>query len=200
MRAFIHNLRQVFDIINEDSRIVLFSEEPEYAYIAEYYFLKKGLERNETCIHISLEDDIALIEREMADIGVDIEANKKKHTLLIVNLQRDSDIFDIRKALEATNSRAIPAFRIVSRSTKIIDTRSERQRNIEAERTRHEGFSKYHGPFLCSYHVRNIKLEMKGKWMRSHLKNHDAVIYILRGGETLAFNLPAGRSDFSVKD
>jgi hypothetical protein len=34
----------------------------------------------------------------------------------------------------------------------------------------------------------------------SHLKNHDAVIFILRGDEALAFNLPVGKSDFSVKD
>lgn len=74
---------------------------------------------------------------------------------------------------------------------KNVEGEEDQQANLVDEQTVHSIFEKYQGSVICSYPVKDIKAGMKGAWMQNHLKNHHAVIFILKNGEGLGFNLPA---------
>jgi hypothetical protein len=74
----------------------------------------------------------------------------------------------------------------------MVEGEEEDQRaNLVVEQTVHSIFEKNQGLAMCRYPVKDIKAGMKGAWMQNHLKNSHAVIFILKDGEGLAFNLPA---------
>jgi hypothetical protein len=198
----INTLGQIFDILDNlhgGNHLVIFYEEPEYAHIVEYHFIKTGLEKGESCIYTTHEDDIDLIERGLTDFGVNVEKYKKNNTLHVYKIsdsQTDSE--GIRQGIEKLRKKIMdnskPPFRIVSRFTRNFENEMDRQASIDVERTVHSSFEKYQSSFICPYQVKNIKLEMKEAWMQNHLKNHHAAIFVFNGGEGLAFNLPANLS------
>src|SRR5918992_1693774 len=75
----INNLRQIFDLLDKlhgDNNLVIFYEEPEYAHMVEYHFIKTGLEKGESCKYTTHEEDIHVIEQDMADFRIDVAKYK----------------------------------------------------------------------------------------------------------------------------
>jgi KaiC/GvpD/RAD55 family RecA-like ATPase len=49
--------------------------------MVEYHFIQTGLQKGEYCIYTTHEDDVQLIEKKMADFGIDIEGYKRTKRL-----------------------------------------------------------------------------------------------------------------------
>jgi MEDS: MEthanogen/methylotroph, DcmR Sensory domain len=193
------NLGQVFDIIDDlegKSHCVIFYEEPEYARMVEYHFIQTGLLKGESCIYVTHEDEIRIIESGMADFGIDVEGYKKNKMLHFYQITEPrSDLRYLLHEIEwlrkcvMTDSK--PPFRLVSRWMKNVDGEEGQHANMVVEKRVRSNFERYQGSVMCPYQVKDIKAAMKEAWMQNHLRNHHAVIFILKDGEGLAFNLPA---------
>jgi hypothetical protein len=155
--------------------------------------------KGESCIYTTHEDDIRIIESEMADFGIYVEGYKKNkmlHIYQITEPQADlryllHEIEWLRKCVMADSK---PPVRLVSRWMKNVEGEEDQQANMVFEQTVRSNFSnfeRYQGSVMCPYQAKDIKAAMKGAWMQNHLRNHHAVIFILKNGDGLAFNLPA---------
>src|SRR5262245_47966076 len=125
-RLNVDKLSQVFetlDNLQDCNHSVIFYEEAVFARIVEYYYIKIGLNRGESCIYATLEDKREIIESEMADFGIDVEGSKKAKLLHIYRVsdpQFDPDglldgLENIRKMI---TSESRPPLRIVGRFIK----------------------------------------------------------------------------------
>ena len=186
---------EMLDTLRDRNHSVLFYEEPEYGRMVEYHFMKTGLLRGESCIYATPDDDISVIERGMADFGLDVEGYKKKNLLHIYKVddpQNDPNglrqgLENIRKKITAESN---PPLRIVGRFIRNFEEKEGGIINMYLERAVHSEFGKYQGSFMCPYPVRDISRSMEGNWMQSHLRNHHSAIFVLKGGQGLAIHMP----------
>ena len=85
----VNNLNQVFDVLDNldgGNHLVMFYEEPEYAHIVEYHFIKTGLKKGESCVYTTHvgdddDDDDDIIEQSMTKFGITVEKYEKNHVL-----------------------------------------------------------------------------------------------------------------------
>src|SRR6185503_19018691 len=62
--------------------VVMLYEEPEYAKLIQFRFLRDGLRRGECCIYAAKdEDDIRITKSEMNQSGIDVDYNVSKALL-----------------------------------------------------------------------------------------------------------------------
>jgi hypothetical protein len=83
-----------------------------------------------------------------------------------------------------------PSVRLVSRWMKNVEGEEDQQANSVVEQSVHSIFEKNQGLVVCPYPVKDIKACIKGAWMQNQLKNHHAVIFILKDDKGLAIDLP----------
>ncbi len=74
------------DSLDSKKHIALFYEEPEYARMIEFRFIKNGLENGEQCVYAT-EEDSGSIVLEMLSYGIPLECfqNKKLRIYQIQN-------------------------------------------------------------------------------------------------------------------
>src|SRR5215472_6958755 len=68
--------------VKHGKHIVLFYEEPEYARIISFEFIKSGLSQRERCIYVS-EEEKETVQREMSDAGINVDQFTKNDLLSI---------------------------------------------------------------------------------------------------------------------
>jgi hypothetical protein len=173
----------------------IFYEEPEHARMVEYHFIQTGLQKGEYCIYTTHEDDVQLIEKKMADFGIDIEGYKRTKKLYVCRISDPrldplgllQGIENLRRSIIGESKQPI---RIVSRFIRNIESEEDKLANMFVERTVHSSFEKYNGSFMCPYPVSNIQSAIEGAWMQNHLRNHHTAIFIFKGDKGLAIDLP----------
>jgi hypothetical protein len=65
----------------------LFYEEPDYARMILFEFIKSGLGQTERCVYVS-EENIEIVKREMYDAGINIHDFIKNELLIIHQIQQ----------------------------------------------------------------------------------------------------------------
>ena len=63
-----------------DKHIIMFDENPKYSKEIQFHFLKIGLEKGEQAIY-TMPEDMEVIEKEMAEQGINVEKYKKENLL-----------------------------------------------------------------------------------------------------------------------
>lgn len=197
---------QVFDFIDSVAtckHMVLFYEEPEYAYKIEFRFLRGGLQKGHACIYtVHEEDEAKIVERRMKDNGIDVERFRSKNLLHIlkVNNPMSHPEGELKGAEEIMASRIAPMLRngttthIVSRLIPQVKTEKERMANVNIEHKYHSIFDNLNISLMCPYPVEDIQSELesdngRASWMKGLLCNHHAVIYALKLSKGIALNL-----------
>ena len=130
----------------------------------QFRFIENGLLKGQHCIYTTHEDmDISLIENEMADTRIDVEAFEKMNLLVICQIPdprnyREGSVFgydSIVKDILADLKRP-SIFRMVSRAIPEVE---------------------------------EIEPRKRGKWIVELLQNHHAAIFIRKSWDGIAFNL-----------
>jgi MEDS: MEthanogen/methylotroph, DcmR Sensory domain len=193
------NIDQPLDFLDDlrgRKHIALFYEEPEYARMVEYHFIKNGLLKEEHCIYTTHENDIRFIEDGMSDFGIDVKAFQARDLLHICKITdpRD-DPQGLAQGIENLRTKLVsqlrPPIRIVSSPfIRKIENDQEKVANMFVERTVHKSIKRYYGHLICKYHVDDIQSAMEGNWMQHHLRHHHGVIFVLKRGKGMAFFLP----------
>jgi hypothetical protein len=181
--------------MDDYKHIVLFYEQPESGRMIR--FIKNGLLKGQHCIYTTHKDtDIPLIENEMANSGIDVEAFEKMNLLAICQIPdprnyREGSVFgydSIVKGILADLKRP-SIFRMVSRAIPEVKKEDQIADELDVERTYHSSFDGFGGSLLCSYSVEEIEPRKRGKWIAELLQNHHAAIFIRKSWDGIAFNL-----------
>jgi hypothetical protein len=184
------------DTIDQGSsnrHIVLLYEDPEYARMIEFQFVKNGLLKEEHCIITTFEDNIQVIKNEIEDSNIDVEVFKKKNLLHIYQIPCPMNHPEGElKGMEDIRNRIFtglkPPYRIVSRAPE-IKTKQQIESDIIIQRTVHFTYGNFSGSVICSYPVDKIEPKMHGKWLVDILQNHHAAIFAPKLGEGIAFDM-----------
>jgi hypothetical protein len=181
--------------IGQDSNrhIVLFYEDPEYARMIEFQFVKNGLLKEEYCIITTFEDNIQLIKSEMEDSNIDVEAFKKKNLLRIYQIpdpmnHPEGELKGMEEIRDRIFTDSKPPYRIVSRASE-IKTNQQIESDIIIQRTVHFTYGNFPGSVMCSYQVDKIEPKIHGQWLINILQNHHAAIFAPKSGQGIAFDM-----------
>jgi len=188
--------------LRHGKHIVLFYEEPEYARLILFEFLKSGLDHKERCIYIS-EEAPEYVKREMSDAGISTEQFMKNDLLFVHQVPNLAGYANIAPgALERLSQFALHPWinydqpdRLVLRCIFKTGTREQMLSNIEWERDyRLRDLKRLRGAMICTYPVNNIIPTIYdsgeiGKWMSSLLELYDGVIFARRFWKGVAFAL-----------
>jgi hypothetical protein len=181
--------------IGQDSNrhIVLFYEDPEYARMIEFQFVKNGLLKEEYCIITTFEDNIQLIKSEMENSNIDVEAFKKKNLLRIYQIpdpmnHPEGELKGMEEIRDRIFTDSKPPYRIVSRASE-IKTNHQIESDIIIQRTVHFTYGNFPGSVMCSYPVDKIEPKIHGQWLVNILQNHHAAIFAPKSGQGIAFDM-----------
>ena len=174
------------DSLKERQHVALFYEDPEYARLIEFRFIKNGLELGEQCVYATEQDSGSIVLR-MLTYGIPIKYFQDNR-LRVYQVQRTcgglKEIMEnCKKDIAVILSNLHPPFRIVSRIVHDVSTRNGMLVELELEKTTHHGFESFGGSLICPYDISKMELGKKREWMENLRDNHHTVIYAPRFGE-----------------
>ena len=177
--------------------IVLYYENHKYSQKIQFKFIKNGLLKDELCVYITHDDDVdvAFIENEMIDYGIDVKTFYEKgllHIFKTPNLLNHPK--GVLKGSEDFMNKIFsglkPPFRIVGRIVDEIDTKEQVKASLSLEKKLHSKFNQFNGLVLCTYDVHNIPRSTHGKWVVAILNNHHSAIFVTDTAEQgIAFDM-----------
>jgi hypothetical protein len=183
--------------VKHGKHIVLFYEEPEYARMILFEFIKSGLNKGEHCIYVS-EEDKEIVKREMSDAGISI----KNDLLLIHQIPNLATTGISQITLERLSQITLHPWtkedqpeRVVLRCIFKTDTEEQIRSNLKWEHDyRYMGLKGLQGTMICTYLVNNIIptiLDSRGygQWMNNLLEIYDGVIFARKFWKGVAFSL-----------
>lgn len=168
--------------------IVLYYENINHGQKIQFKFIKNGLLKGENCIYFTHDDDVELIENEMIAHDIEVETYYRKgllHIYKIPNLLNHPKgvMTGTDEFMSKILSGLKPPFRLVGRSIDEIDTKEQIEANLAIERNLHSTFDQFNGLVLCTYDVRKIPGNTKGRWVEEILNNHHSAIFITDAAE-----------------
>jgi hypothetical protein len=180
----------------------LFYEELEYAKMISFQFIKSGLAHKKDCSYLS-EEEVDVVKRDMADIGINVNGFTKDRLLHIHQIPSLTDYDDTDSRMEkegfehaALNSSTLgQTDRIVLRCVYKITSEEQRKSNLKWEYDYHTNLKNSRTTIICTYPIKDILPTISdssgsyGKWMNDLLEIYDAVIFARRFWKGVAFNL-----------
>lgn len=182
------------DELKENRHLVLFYEDIKEGQKMQFRFIKNGLLRGENCIYTTHTDNIALIENEMKDYGIDVD---DYYCQGLLHINKIPNLFNYPKGVLDAAYQFIkkifcdlkPPFRVVGRLIDTIDTKEQIDTNLTLEKVFHSKFDQFDGMVMCHYNTSNIPANTKGKWIENILKNHHSAICVTDSGQGIAFDM-----------
>jgi hypothetical protein len=187
--------------VKHGKHIVLFYEEPEYARMILFEFIKTGLSQRERCIYVSDEDKEA-VQREMSDAGIIVDQFTKNDLLSIHQIPNLAAPQIPQIMLERLAQITVHPWtkedkpeRVVLRCIFKTDTEEQIISNLKWERDyRYRELKGLQGTMICTYSVNNIIPTISesggyGKWMNELLEIYDGVIFARKFWKGVAFSL-----------
>ena len=180
------------DSLDSKKHLLLLYEEPEFARLIEFRFIRNGLKNGENCIYGSAEDSGFIIIK-MLSFGIALKyfQNKQLQVLQIDNREgsKEAILKSCKKDIERIMSGLVQPYRIVSRIVPNVDTIEGICAELELERHLQKTFDELGGSVLCPYDISKIEKKHKDEWIRELRKNHHVEIYVSKSGQGRVFEL-----------
>jgi hypothetical protein len=174
------------DSIRESQHIALFYEDPEYARLIEFRFIRNGLALDEQCLYATDEDSGSVIIR-MLTYGIPLKyfqmGKLKVHQIHRIEGNAKEIMDDCKRNIGILLSSLNMPFRIVSRIVADVSTRTGMSVEMELEQITHKAFEDFGGSLICPYDLSRIEPTRKKEWIEKLHENHHAVIYATRFGD-----------------
>lgn len=175
------NLLKFIDAVEGLQHIAFFYNDPEYARLLEFQFLKNGLKKGEQCMYAT-DDDPFVIVSKMSHYGINVETylkNNLLHVYQIPDPKNDPDgiAAGCKKTAKKILSDLKPPFRVVGRLVPDVSTVEGITAQLELEQSTQENFDSFGGIIMCRYDLSKIEPKGRKKWIQSLYEKHDTVIY-----------------------
>lgn len=171
---------QFVDSNDEKKHIILLYEDPAYARLIEYRFLKKGLDKGEHCFYATNEDSATLVIR-MLSYGIKLEdfKSKKMQVMQVHNRlgSRESMMQSCKKDISDMLDTLKPPFRIVTRIVPNIEDPVAMSVELELEELLHKTFDDIKGSVMCPYDISMLDGNKRKIWLEKLRANHHIMIY-----------------------
>jgi MEDS: MEthanogen/methylotroph, DcmR Sensory domain len=184
-------LRYIDSIGNQKQHIALFYEEPEYARLIEFRFIKNGLLSGQQCIYATEEDSGSVVLRFL-NYGIPLGCFLSKQLRVLQIRETCGDRNEIykkcKKDLESIFEGLLPPFRIVSRIVPNVGTIDGISVELELEKSTHRHFNDFCGSLICPYDISKIEPTEKKNWLEELRANHHVSIYAPKFGQGGVFS------------
>lgn len=183
------------DNITGHKHIILFYEDPEYAKIIQFNFIKKGLEKGECGVYlVKTDSDSETIEREMKDFDINVEKYKKQGSLHFYQLLHLNSYYGnrtelVRQTLEKISDGCTKPIRLTGKINRVFDTEEKIRTAIKIDEYLNKNLRNFDVTLMCPYYVNNIEPENRGKWIKKLLDAHGSAIFAPSLDEGIAFDM-----------
>ena len=174
------------DSLEQKQHILLLYEDPAYARMIEFRFIKNGLVAGENCIYLTHEDSGSIVlQLLLYGIPMKYFSSGKMRVIQMKETSGNSEqmLDKCKKDLDLILGGLIPPFRIVGRIVTKIDTFDGISVQLELEKKFHKSFDDCRGSVMCIYDLSKIEKTQRKKWMQILRETHHAVIHATKFGE-----------------
>lgn len=173
------------DSLEQKQHILLLYEDPAYARLIEFRFIKNGLADGETCVYVTGEDSGSIILKFL-NYGIPLQYFQSGK-LRVLQMQEtchtgEAMLEKSKRDVETILENLIPPYRIVGRIVPNISTIDGITVQLEIEKQTHSCFEDFHGSVMCTYDVSQIEKTRRKTWMESLRKTHHTVIHATQFG------------------
>lgn len=194
------------DFKAEHTHIVLFHEDPEYANVITYSYIRAGLHRGERCAFVS-EFPKCVVEREMRDNDIDVNGFVNKNQLQIFEFpnlfehdggpEKGLDVLAAHLCTGCSSPKERLDFdRVVIKCLFRPRNSAQLKKDMELE-SRHAAVFRHFSDtsLIVSFSVDDIETTIAGEkgvsseWMTTLLEKYDAVIFARQFSKGLALYL-----------
>ncbi|MDE1867907.1 MAG: MEDS domain-containing protein [Thaumarchaeota archaeon] len=174
------------DALEHKQHILLFYEDPEYARLVEFRFIKNGLQSGEQCIYAT-EEDSGMIVLKLLSYGVPLH-HFQTGKLRVVQIHETCGGYDeiLKKCKEDVHAildDLISPYRIVSRIVPNVETLDGISVEMELEKETHCHFDNFGGSLMCPYDISKIEPKKRKEWIRELQEMHHTTIYLPKSGQ-----------------
>jgi len=177
---------EFIDSLDEKKHIMLYYDDPEYARLVEFRFLKNGLARGESCVYATDEDSGSIV-LSLLRYGIPLDSflSKKIQVFYIppVSGTTEEILSHCKKQAHRILSDVKKPFRIVSRIVSDVSTEQGISAELEMEKCIHDCFEDFGGMLMCPYRISSIEKKNRLEWIQTLYSRHHAVIYLPEIGE-----------------
>ncbi len=174
------------DSLEEKQHIMLLYEDPQYARLIEFIFIKRGLERGEDCIYATSDDSgstVLMLQRY--GIPLDAFLSKKIRVFQIKPSSgtHDEMVINCKQEIQRILLDVKTPFRAVTRIVPDVSTVNGMSVEMEMERLAQDCFKELGGTVMCPYDLSEIEKTKKLEWVKSLYSSHHTIIYLPKYGE-----------------
>jgi len=173
------------DSLEQKQHIALFYDDPEYARLIEFRFIKNGLLNGEQCVY-GTEEDSGSIVLKFLNYGIPLHYFKTGKLRVIQIHERHGDRDEIFKKckddLQTILYGLFPPYRIVSRIVANVSTIEGISAELELENSAQFHFEDFCGSIMCPYDISMIEKTKRKQWLEEIRLSHDACIYAPKFG------------------
>ena len=179
---------QFVDSIDGKKHIGLIYDDPDFAKLLKFRFIKNGLQNGENCIYIT-DEDSGKIVIDMINYGIPVKYFQSSK--IIVYHQHDTGTTkeeiekNAKNHLETIRKSLVPPFRIVGRLVPNIKNVDGILVQMDFEKKTHGRFHDFGGIVMCSYDLSKVEKSKRKKWLTEINEHHHHVINISKNGNTV---------------
>jgi hypothetical protein len=153
----------------------------------EFQFMKMGLQRGESCVYVTTEDDVETpesIKGQMDAFGINTAeylAGDRLRLLRIRDPTRDPEGFfsDCQKIVGSLPlDRTKPPGRVVCHMKYQMNVKQEIDLHSEYEKMSQLGSLSFHGSLLCNHYIGKYDSETHGDWLKNLFQTHGVSLVI----------------------
>jgi hypothetical protein len=174
------------DSLEEKQHIALFYDDPEYARLIEFSFIKNGLLKGERCVYAT-EEDSGSIVLKFLNYGIPLHYFQTRKMRVIQMHETCGDRHQIlkkcKKELENIRHDLLPPFRIVARIVPNVSTIDGISIELELEKLVHHHFDDFCGSLMCPYDISRIEKTKRKQWLEELRLVHHVCIYAPKFGQ-----------------
>ena len=181
--------------LEKGTHTLLLYEDKDRANSLRIDFVKNGLEKNQSCVYITTENDSKQFKKALSEKGVDIEKLEKDGLFHILNVENPFTSYgSLSKFAEKISSdiskKAKSPIRIACNFIGDVTGLSENQVNelLENETSIHNEFGKSEDYLFCTYYVGNINSKSDSKFLDA-IRQHHSVMFAPLNSKGIGFNL-----------
>jgi hypothetical protein len=172
------------DSFEKKQHILLLYEDPDYARLLEFRFIKNGLVSGESCLYVTSEDPVSIVVKFLTyGIPLHYFASGKLRVIQVREVHGGQDLMQhCKKEVSKILDSLVPPYRIVGRIVADVSTMEGMSVQMEMEKIAHARFDDLRGSIMCIFDVSKIEHSRRKRWLQELRANHHVVIYAPKFG------------------
>lgn len=173
---------QFIDRLDGKKHIVIIYDDPDFAKLLKFRFIKNGLQNGENCAYVTDEDSGKTVI-DMLNYGIPLKFFQTNKIVIYSHHENGKTREEIeknaRKNIEIIKKSLVPPFRIVGRIIPNVMSVEGISVQMDIEKKTHKDYDNFGGIVLCSYDLSKIEKTRRKKWITDLHNSHHHVINIL---------------------